>query len=116
MTEQRTNIRKGIDGANRDAICSSDIARFDRKKKIIVFNKDCVSFPTSGVAQTADANADVTQIRARFIRKKVRAPARDRTRFPRAGPVIGVRYDGSARGVPVSQVTSRRTVVPPGHT
>lgn len=66
----------------------------------------------SGTVQIADAcgrDADILM----YSKKTC---ARDRTRFPRAGPVIGARYDGSARGVPVSQVTLRRTVVPPGHT
>ena len=71
-----------------------------------------MSSTASGTVQMADARERDADSNPDVLEKTC---ARDRTRFPRAGPVIGARYTTVPRAV--SQVTLRRTsVVPPGHT
>lgn len=54
MTEQCTNIRKG-NRWSKEMRSSGIVRKFLIVKKIIIFNQNCVSSPTSGIVRTADA-------------------------------------------------------------
>lgn len=118
MTKKHANVRKMIDETTEmseryhtSRSRKSIIIPFDHSQPRVISDRQRYS----NVRYMCTVDTDVTLIRTPIYSKNVRA--RERRRFPRAGPVIGARYGDSARGVPVSQVTPRRTsVVPPGHT